>query len=284
MKKSIEQRNIEIFPTITERVNKLYDAYLLDLDGTVLLGNNLIPGAEKVIKMLRDLDKRVIFISNNSTSSASSYADQLTSLGVPTQNYDVINSSQVLINFLNKNLPQGRLLVLGEPELRGDLESNGFYVTDNDSDVDAVIASFDRSFNYQKLQAAFDAIKNGARFYATNSDKYRPLKNGGQPDAGSIIAAIEACTEKKCEVIVGKPSHHIVEYLTSTILNPNSNCIIVGDRPETDIQMGINASIDSALVLTGATSFKNNLSLEIQPTYLIKSILNLLPENIFNNL
>ena len=102
MKKSIEQRNIEIFPTITERVNKLYDAYLLDLDGTVLLGNNLIPGAEKVIKMLRDLDKRVIFISNNSTSSASSYADQLTSLGVPTQNYDVINSSQVLINFLNK--------------------------------------------------------------------------------------------------------------------------------------------------------------------------------------
>ena len=103
MKKSIEQRNIEIFPTITERVNKLYDAYLLDLDGTVLLGNNLIPGAEKVIKMLRDLDKRVIFISNNSTSSASSYADQLTSLGVPTQNYDVINSSQVLINFLNKD-------------------------------------------------------------------------------------------------------------------------------------------------------------------------------------
>ena len=184
MKKSIEQRNIEIFPTITERVNKLYDAYLLDLDGTVLLGNNLIPGAEKVIKMLRDLDKRVIFISNNSTSSASSYADQLTSLGVPTQNYDVINSSQVLINFLNKNLPQGRLLVLGEPELCGDLESNGFHVTDNDSDVDAVIASFDRSFNYQKLQAAFDAIKNGARFYATNSDKYRPLKNGGQPDAG----------------------------------------------------------------------------------------------------
>ena len=127
MTKSIEQRNIEIFPTITERVNKLYDAYLLDLDGTVLLGNNLIPGAEKVIKMLRDLDKRVIFISNNSTSSASSYADKLTSLGVPTQNYDVINSSQVLINFLNKNLPQGRLLVLGEPELCGDLESNGFH-------------------------------------------------------------------------------------------------------------------------------------------------------------
>jgi len=273
-----------VLPRIEDRISQLYDAYLLDLDGTVLLGNKLIPGANKVIKILKSLDKHIFFISNNSTSSPASYAQQLTLLGIPTANEDVINSSMVLINFLNDNIPQGRLLVIGEPELCDDLKTEGFYVTNSESNVDAVIVSFDRNFNYQKLQAAFDAIKNGARFFATNSDKYRPIMGGGQPDAGAIIAAIETCTEKPCEVIVGKPSQHIIDYLTSRVLNQNSNCIIVGDRLETDIQMGINASIDSALVLTGATNLDNAIKSDIKPTFIINSILSLLPDKRLNQL
>ena len=279
-----KQKNTIVLPRIEDRISQLYDAYLLDLDGTVLLGNKLIPGADKVIKILKSLDKHIFFISNNSTSSSASYAQQLTLLGIPTANEDVINSSMVLINFLNDNIPQGRLLVIGEPELCDDLKTEGFYVTNSESNVDAVIVSFDRNFNYQKLQAAFDAIKNGARFFATNSDKYRPIMGGGQPDAGAIIAAIETCTEKPCEVIVAKPSQHIIDYLTSTVLNQNSNCIIIGDRLETDIQMGINASIDSALVLTGATNLDNAIKSDIKPTFIINSILNLLPDKRLNQL
>jgi len=279
-----KQKNTMVLPRIEDRISQLYDAYLLDLDGTVLLGNKLIPGANKVIKILKSLDKHIFFISNNSTSSSASYAQQLTLLGIPTANEDVINSSMVLINFLNDNIPQGRLLVIGEPELCDDLKTEGFYVTNSESNVDAVIVSFDRNFNYQKLQAAFDAIKNGARFFATNSDKYRPIMGGGQPDAGAIIAAIETCTEKPCEVIVGKPSQHIIDYLTSRVLNQNSNCIIVGDRLETDIQMGINASIDSALVLTGATNLDNAIKSDIKPTFIINSILSLLPDKRLNQL
>ena len=128
----------------TERISNLYDVYLLDLDGTVLLGNELIPDAKEVIKTLRNLNRRVIFISNNSTSSPESYAKQLTLLGIPTINKDVINSSMVLIDFLNNTIPQGRLLVIGEPELCNDLEASGFYVTNSESNVDAVIVSFDR--------------------------------------------------------------------------------------------------------------------------------------------
>ena len=279
-----KQKNTIVLPRIEDRISQLYDAYLLDLDGTVLLGNKLIPGADKVIKILKSLDKHIFFISNNSTSSPASYAQQLTLLGIPTASEDVINSSMVLINFLNDNIPQGRLLVIGEPELCDDLKKEGFYVTNSESNVDAVIVSFDRNFSYQKLQAAFDAIKNGARFFATNSDKYRPIMGGGQPDAGAIIAAIETCTEKPCEVIVGKPSQHIIDYLTSTVLNQNSNCIIIGDRLETDIQMGINASIDSALVLTGATNLDNAIKSDIKPTFIINSILNLLPDKRLNQL
>jgi len=269
-----------IFPSLTDRINRLYDAYLMDLDGTTLLGDTLVPDAEMVIKTLKNQGKRVVFLSNNTTSRAASYAAQLTLLGIPTKNEDVINSSMVLINFLNNNIPQGRLLVIGEDALTCDLEENGFYVTDSESNVDAVIASFDRTFTYHKLQNAFDAIQNGARFFATNNDKYRPLKNSGQPDAGAIIAAIEACTGKPCEVIVGKPSRHTIDYLTSTILGPNCDCIIVGDRLETDIQMGINASIESALVLTGATNLDQAKRSEIKPTYIINSVSNLLPDGI----
>lgn len=273
-----------ISPNVTENVNKLYDAYLLDLDGTVLLGNSLITGAEKTIRLLKSYNKRVIFISNNTTSNVASYAKKLTSLGIPTINEDVINPSMVLINFLNKNVPQGRLLVIGETALCSELEKSGYDITTNESNVDAVIVSFDRDFQYQKLQAAFDAIRNGARFFATNGDNYRPLKNGGQPDAGAIIAAIEACTGKSCEINVGKPSHHTIEYLNSRVLQSNVECIIVGDRPETDIQMGINCSIDTALVLTGVTNKNNILNTKIKPTYVIQSILSLIPGELINDL
>lgn len=272
-----------VFPT-NESVNKIYDAYLLDLDGTVLLGNNLITGAETTISALKSLGKRVIFISNNSTSSAATYAKKLTSLGIPTENEDVVNSTMVLINFLNKNIPKARLLVIGELDLCNELKENGFDVTDSESNVDAVIASFDRNFKYEKLQAAFDAIENGARFFATNADKYRPIENSAEPDAGAIIAAIEACTGKMCEVNVGKPSHHTVDYIKSKFIDLNDKLLIVGDRPETDVQMAINASVDSALVLSGATNEKNILNVQIKPTYIIKSVIDLLPDNILNEL
>ena len=272
-----------VFPT-NESVNKIYDAYLLDLDGTVLLGNNLITGAETTISALKSLGKRVIFISNNSTSSAASYAKKLTSLGIPTENEDIVNSTMVLIKFLNENIPKARLLVIGELDLCNELKENGFDVTDSESNVDAVIASFDRNFKYEKLQAAFDAIENGARFFATNADKYRPIENRAEPDAGAIIAAIEACTGKMCEVNVGKPSHHTVDYIKSKFIDLNDKLIIVGDRPETDVQLAINASVDSALVLSGATNEKNILNVQIKPTYVINSVIDLLPDNILNEL
>ena len=277
MKNSYANNSSLKFPQMTDSVSRLYDAYLLDLDGTVLLGDSLILGAAKAIKFLKSQNKRVVFISNNSTSTAASYAQKLTSLGVPTENDDVINSSMVLINFLNENIPNGRLLVIGETALCNDLIHNGYDITNNDSNVDAVIVSFDRGFNYQKLQHAFDAIQNGARFFATNGDKYRPLKNGGQPDAGAIVAAIEACTGKLCEVNVGKPSRHTIDYLMSKCLDAEAECIVVGDRPETDIQMGINSSIDTALVLSGVTKEKNIKDIEIEPTYIIESVESLVP-------
>ena len=143
-----KKKNTIVLPRIEDRISQLYDAYLLDLDGTVLLGNKLIPGAKKVIKILKSFDKHIFFISNNSTSSPASYAKQLTLLGIPTANEDVINSSMVLINFLilHSNLMSA--------DSTSDMASQGvgLNVTNSESNVDAVIVSFDRNFNYIRVK------------------------------------------------------------------------------------------------------------------------------------
>lgn len=258
-------------------INRLYDAYILDIDGTVCLGEELLPGALEAIQFIRKCGKRTLFLSNNTTKTCDDFAYHLTEMGLKTNRCDIINSTIVMIDYLKNIIPSARLHVIGEDALKKNLSEAGFIVTENTSMVDAVIASFDRTFSYRKLQVAFDAIRNGAKFYATNSDRYRPLFNGGEPDAAAIIAAIEACTSVACEAIVGKPSIHIINYVLSLLKISSKDCVVVGDRLETDIKMAINAQMSSALVLTGATSALMASQSAIHPTYVLKSIAELVP-------
>jgi arabinose operon protein AraL len=264
--------------SLLSRPTAFYDAYIFDLDGTVFLGDALLPNAQRAITAIRNAGKRTVFLSNNPTHTRYTYADQLTRLGLPTPSEDIINSSVVMVDFLQHTLPNAKLFVCGEQPLIDDLRDGGFSFSDNPSEIDAVIASFDRTFVYSKLQIAFDAIRAGARFFATNADRYCPVPGGGQPDAASIIAAIEACTNLKCEAMVGKPSI----YMTNAILNllqlPPERCIMTGDRLETDVQMGLSAGMASALTLTGVTTLLEAQSSTIKPTYLINELGDLLPE------
>lgn len=249
-----------------------YEAYIFDLDGTVYLGDELLPGAAQAIDSLRRAGKRTIFLSNNPTHTRVDYAAKLSSLGVPTEAEEIINSSAVMVDFLRRELPQGRLFVIGEEPLRGELLAAGFELTAAVRRIDAVIASFDRTFVYQKLQTAFDAIGLGARFFATNADRYCPVPGGGEPDCGAIIAAIETCTNSAVEVVVGKPSSHMINAVLTLLELPPEQCLMVGDRLETDVQMGLNAGMDSALVLSGVTDEAALAASDIQPTYVLHGI------------
>jgi len=257
--------------------NHLYDAYIFDLDGTVLLGEALLSSAGDTIAYLRSTGKKTVFLSNNPTHTRQEYADKLTRLGVPTQAKEVINSSVVMIDFLKRILPGGCLFVVGETPLQEELLQAGFIFSNDADRVDAVIASFDRTFTYRKLQIAFDAIRAGARFFATNADRYCPVPNGGEPDAAAMIAAIEACTNVQVEVIVGKPSHYMVEAILGVLKLPVEDCLLVGDRLETDILMGIENGIDTALTLTGVTTATVLEVSPIRPTYVCQSLLDLIP-------
>ena len=252
--------------------DQLYEAYIFDLDGTIYLGDALLPTVQDTLLELRQLGRPTVFLSNNPTHSRFDYAKKLTRLGVPTSIDDIINSSVVMVDFLRQRMPGARLFVVGEQPLCDELRSGGFTLTDDALKVDAVIASFDRTFEYRKLQIAFDAIRHGARLFATNADRFCPVPGGGEPDAAAVIAAIEACTSHTLEAMVGKPSRFMTEALFHKLQLPPEKCLMTGDRLETDVQMGLLAGMHTALAMTGATTYAMLQISSIQPNYVINRI------------
>lgn len=252
-----------------KKPDRLFDAYIFDLDGTVYLGDALLPTAGETIATLRERGARTLFLSNNPTRTRQEYAAKLCALGLPTPAGHIVNSSSVMVHFLQQIMPGARLFVVGEESLRHELSQAGFRLSDTAAGVAAVIASFDRTFAYWKLQVAFDAIRGGARFFATNADRYCPVPGGGEPDAAAIIAAIEACTDTKVEAVVGKPNRTMVEAVLHLLDSRVERCLMVGDRLETDVLLGLNAGMPAALVLTGATDAATLSQSEIEPSYVI---------------
>lgn len=252
--------------------SRFYRGYIFDLDGTVYLGNALLPRVSETITTLRGRGCRTIFISNNPTHTRQDYADKLTRLGLPTPVEDILTSSQVMVDFLTHRMPGAHLFVVGERPLCDDLLSAGFYLVDDPLQVDAVIASFDRTFVYRKLQIAFDALRRGAHFYATNPDRFCPVPGGGEPDCAAIIAAIEACTTVQVEAVVGKPSRYMIEAALNLMRLPAEDCLMTGDRLETDVRMGLEAGMSAALILTGATPESALEATSVQPTFILRQL------------
>ncbi len=264
--------------TPLRRPQRLYGGYALDLDGTVYLGDTLLPGAARTIEALRVAGRPLVFISNNPLRSREEYAAKLTRLGVPASADDVVNSSYVLVRHLLATAPKARLFVIGESSVKDELTRAGLTLSESPGEIDMVVASFDRTFDYRKLQMAFDAIRGGARFIATNRDAYCPTPDGGLPDCGAIVAAIEACTGRKVEEVVGKPSAIMGRVLSERLRVAPADSLIAGDRLETDIAMGRAVGMATAAVLTGVTTKEAALAADPQPDFILEQIDQLLPE------
>jgi NagD protein len=254
----------------------MFKGFIFDLDGTVYRGDSLIPGADRVIRLLREKGKKVIFLSNKPLQTREDYASKLTRLGIPTQPDEVINSTFVMTNYLKKISPEARLFVVGETPFIEELEKAGFKITEEPREIDYVVVAFDRTFDYKKLNIAFQAIKKfGAHFVATNPDRTCPVEGGEIPDCAGMIAAIEAVTEKKVEVIVGKPSPIMIQTVLDVMGLRPEDCILIGDRLETDIKMGRDSGIATGIVLTGVTdeeTLKGIKHSSDQPDFVFQSI------------
>lgn len=228
--------------------------FLFDLDGTLYLSDALIDGAAATVAWLRERACRVTFISNKAIDTRESYAEKLNRLGIPCDVDDVINSSLVCARYLQEHHPDARLYCIGEPPMIDELRRFGFTLTDDPDEIDMVVISFDRTFEYKKLLTAYLAIKNGARTIATNPDRLCPMAGFEYPDCACMIAAIEACTEKKVQLIVGKPSPVMLEEALGIVGLTASECAMVGDRLDTDMTMAHRAGLVGILVMTGITT------------------------------
>jgi HAD superfamily hydrolase (TIGR01450 family) len=239
------------------RPDRLYAAYVFDLDGTIYLGDELLPGARRVVEALREHGIPVRFASNNPTRDPEQYAEKLAGLGLPTPIGEIVNSTVTMTRWLLDHHPHAVVFPIAEEPLRRALADAGIRTSEDPAEIDIVIASYDRGFDYRKLQIAFDAIRVHRRaiLVATNPDRFCPLPGGrGEPDCAAVIAAIEACTETTCAANVGKPDGAMLAAALRGLDVAPGDCLVVGDRLATDIRMGLDAGMPTALVLTGDTS------------------------------
>jgi HAD superfamily hydrolase (TIGR01450 family) len=271
------------------RPDDLAQGYIFDLDGTIYLGGELLPGAQRLIDALRELERKILFLSNNPTSSPVRYAEKLTRLGIPTIPDEVINSVDTMTAWLLRYHPEATVFPISEQPLIDALAAAGIRISENPQEVDIVIASYDRTFDYRKLQIAFDAIRTYGRAFlvTTNPDRFCPFPGGhGEPDAAAVIGAIEGCTGTTLRQNTGKPDPFMIEAALGRMKLDAAECIMIGDRLMTDIRMGIDAGMPTALVLTGETTMEMLLSpaTTVRPSWVLDRVDEVLPDEVWKHL
>ena len=193
----------------------------------------------------------------------------------------MVSSIDALLRYLDGAARGARILPIAEPLLVDTLREAGYSLvdpaTDDPATAELVVVSWDRTFDYAKLVAAFRAIRAGARLVATNPDPFCPTPDGDLPDCAAMLAAIEASTGARAEAIVGKPSRHMAAALLDRLSLDAADTLLVGDRLMTDVRMAQEAGMASALVLTGATTADALLDASVIPDFVLDGIADVLP-------
>ncbi|GAK08543.1 TIGR01457 family HAD-type hydrolase [Geomicrobium sp. JCM 19038] len=246
-----------------------YEGYLLDLDGTVYRGNEVIPEAVTFINWLINERKKFMFVTNNSSKTPEQAVDKLNSMSIPAKQEHIFTSALMAAHHVQQ-VAGHRVsgFIIGSTGLKVALEEVG--LIEQDVDPDVVIVGIDRTFTYKKLEKASLAIQKGAKLIATNGDKMIPTERGFVPGNGSIVAAIEAASGAQAE-IVGKPNPRFIEQAVSLLRIPPNRTLMIGDNYDTDILAGIHANVATLHVDTGVTRNRDVQAKEVQPTHLIRS-------------
>lgn len=243
---------------------------LLDLDGTICLGEDLIPGAAGAVAELRRLGHPLVFASN-SLEHPSDLAARLTRQGIPAAPDEIIHVPFVLDCYLQQQMPGATVFAIGERSLIEQLAPH-FRISENPEEIEVVVASADLAFDYDKLNTAFQALRRGARFFATNTDPTWPGPCGELPDTGAVIGAIEGCTGRRAEAVVGKPSAYFAQTALQRLGLSSQQTWVVGDSLTSDVTMGKDVGMTTALVLTGVTHRADLETSPIQPDHVIETL------------
>lgn len=243
--------------------------FLMDMDGTIYLGEQLLPGAQAWLNLLDENKLPYYFLTNNSSRSRVEYAEKFSRLGLSVPEERIFTSGEATTIYLKTNFPDAALYVVGTPALMSEFLRDGFRLTETDPDV--AVLGFDTTLTYDKLWKLCDLVVAGKAYIATHPDINCPTEGGFKPDIGSMIALVATSTGRRPDVIIGKPNRPIVDALIQKTGLPVEAHCMVGDRLYTDIALG-RWGITTALVLSGETKAEDLAGSVDQPDIIAADI------------
>jgi len=244
--------------------------FVLDMDGTLYLGDEVFPGAVAFLETLRGRGLRYVYLTNNSSRAGLDYVNRLRKLGFPCEPENVFSSGMATAMYLNAEHPGARVCLVGNRALRRELEQYGVAVEDGEADT--VVAGFDTELDYAKLDRAVHFLRRGATFIACNPDRVCPMPAGEVlPDCGSICALLTAASGRE-PLFIGKPDRRMLDILAARFGVENGEICCVGDRLYTDVAAAVNAGAVSALVLSGETDRAMLAASEVKPDYVFADV------------
>jgi len=244
--------------------------FLLDMDGTFYLGEQLLEGALRFIDVLRQQGCEFLFLTNNSSKDSSQYAEKITRLGLPIGREKVMTSGEATVMYIQSQRPGARVYVVGTLALENEFAKCGFVLTHEMSDF--AVLGFDTTLTYAKLWRLCDLVRAGLPYIATHPDYNCPTEDGFMPDIGAMIAFVKASTGREPDLIVGKPNRLLVEKAAERVGLPVSAMCMIGDRLYTDIALGTTAGIPTILVLSGETRADEVALSPYQPHYIFEHL------------
>lgn len=243
--------------------------FVLDMDGTFYLGNMLFEGSIDFLEHLKEVGKDFVFFTNNTSRNVQFYIDKLERMGCFITSEKLITASMVTKEFIRKKYGNPRIYLLGTPLLGNDFLESGLNLVEKDPDI--VVAGFDTTVTYEKLNNACTFIRNGKPFIATHPDFNCPIENGFMPDCGAICAFITASTGVNPKIL-GKPFPETLDFILEYTGCKKEELVFTGDRLYTDIAIGANNGVTSILVLTGETRLEDLKDSRVKPDFVFNRL------------
>ena len=250
----------------------MHKSYLIDMDGVIVRGRDLIPGADGFLDRLNQRGIKYLILTNNPLYTPRDLQHRLQRMGLSVNANCIYSSAMATAQFLKTQMPGGTAFVIGESGLTGALHEAGYVLTDHDPDY--VVVGETSALNFERLTQAVRLVSRGARFIATNPDPSGPGEGGLVPACGATTAFIEAATGVH-PYFVGKPNPLMMRSALRYLGEHSENTIMVGDRMDTDIRVGTEAGLETVLVLTGVTTREMVEKFPYRPTRIVESVADL---------
>ena len=247
--------------------------FLFDMDGTIYMDEEIYDGTLDLLDYITSIRGKYVFITNNSSKSVRAYIDKVNRMNIKADESNFYTSTQASAAYIKKHYPDALVFAMGTESFLKELEKLGIkYTTEVTPEAKVVLMGYDNELNYEKLTNICKMLTfYDLPFIATNPDLVCPVSFGYVPDCGSVAAMIKNATEKY-PIFIGKPEPTMVEFVMEKYGFSKEETVVIGDRIYTDIASGINAGVDTILVLSGEATLKTLEEENRKPTYVYLNV------------